>query len=225
MTAASTSRQLGSVSLDISEIQVECSSWNVGLPHGRPSRPAGLIRLRGTYPGGSRGERDARFIRWKVFEFCDLLRPLALVVDMRELDYQWGDDLRIEPPTGVPLLVVIDEPQRKAFSYPVGEEALRTDFDAAMDEAEGLVRTIAMAKQAPLKVYVWSEVWMDTGLHPDVVFVRQDPEGKIDVLTPDRAARIIWSFDDEAAANAYLGRQGYARVAGRHIDEVTAAPP
>lgn len=52
-----------------------------------------LVRFAGAYPDGSRGSKDAKFMRAKVAEGIAGVYPDALVLDLRKLSYRWGDNL------------------------------------------------------------------------------------------------------------------------------------
>lgn len=77
----------------ISAVEYSCSAW-----YAKKSRRAGgIITFRGEYRYGSSGTDDARYIKWKIQQFCDIDHPKidGLIIDFRELDYRWGDDLSI----------------------------------------------------------------------------------------------------------------------------------
>ena len=85
--------QLVSVSLDISAIQCEFYTWR--LKH--DELLSGYIVLRGQYQYGSAGSDDALFIKWRLNQFCNAIEPSRLIVDLRQLQYEWGDDLSLYP--------------------------------------------------------------------------------------------------------------------------------
>jgi hypothetical protein len=85
--------QLIPISLDISSISFECYTWRYNLD----ASDSGYIVFQGQYRYGSAGADDALFIKWRLNQFCDALQPSRLIVDLRELDYQWGDDLSLYP--------------------------------------------------------------------------------------------------------------------------------
>ena len=87
--------KLQDVALDISPLKFRCRSWHVKKIH----RTGGLITFFGRYRPGSAGSDDAMFIKWRINEFCDRDDPQidGLVVDCRELDYTWGDNLDLLP--------------------------------------------------------------------------------------------------------------------------------
>ncbi len=134
--------KLEDVSLDISTIQCSCQCWQLRKIH----RAGGLITFTGTYQHGSSGSDDARFIKWRINEFCDLAYPLlivGLVIDCRALNYEWGDNLDFAPsnkPVGFPTLVVITDRQREAYSGILGEGDLRYDLHGALAEMTEIFR-------------------------------------------------------------------------------------
>jgi hypothetical protein len=85
--------QLMLVSLDISAILFESYTWQSG----QDSSVSGYVVFRGQYRYGSAGSDDALLIKWRVNQFCDAIEPIRLIVDLRELDYQWGDDFNPYP--------------------------------------------------------------------------------------------------------------------------------
>src|SRR5207248_4626508 len=113
-------RRLIDARLDISRIACSCQTWKSHHNH----RIGGLVTLRGLYHPGSAGADDARFIKWKLDEFYDLYRVDGLVVDCRELDYTWGDNLSLQPSAShrrdhLPLLLVLRLEQQEAIAYAV----------------------------------------------------------------------------------------------------------
>ena len=96
----------------------------------------------------SAGSDDARFIKWRIDEFCDLGYPLltdGIVVDCRSLDYEWGDNLDFSPsgkPIEFPTLIVVTDAQREAFSGILGEHDLRFDLHEAIDEMNSIFRAM-----------------------------------------------------------------------------------
>lgn len=135
------------VSLSISELEYNCYIWKV---RGR-QEVAGLIAFRGIYKLGSAGTKDAKFINWRINEFAELPTPSTisgLIVDFRELDYRWGDDLAVNPipirRRGGPVRVVIQpedvEAERyKAFIWALGNAEICTDLNSAYEQIENLI--------------------------------------------------------------------------------------
>jgi hypothetical protein len=74
-------------------VKVECYALQ------RPPSPRRLVVLRlvGSYPRGASGAASARIIKWNLERFTDALAPTEVVVDVRELNYEWGDDLFLAP--------------------------------------------------------------------------------------------------------------------------------
>ncbi len=113
----------------------------------RNQRIGGLVALRGVYPSGSAGKDDARYIRWLLREFYTLHCPDGLVVDCRELEYVWGDDLdfpKREPEKAdrFPLLVLLRPEQQEAFAYAVSRADHRLDLQAALAEVDEAIRAM-----------------------------------------------------------------------------------
>jgi hypothetical protein len=78
------------------------------------------------------GEEDAKFINFKLEEFCDYVKPTRLVVDLKELDYQWGDDLSLYPSQfskmGSPIFFLLESNQMKAYKNSIYEADIVNDF-------------------------------------------------------------------------------------------------
>lgn len=127
--------------LEISEVRCEASTWKVRRNH----RSGSLVTFRGTYLSGSAGVDDARLIRWKLEQVYELFRPDGIVIDCRELEYNWGDDLHFperEPDRtdNFPLLVVLRPDQQDAYSFAVSLENQRLDLLGALGELDQSLR-------------------------------------------------------------------------------------
>jgi hypothetical protein len=133
--------QLRDVSLAISGLVCDCRVWK------SPENPrvGGLVTFRGRYLPGSAGKDDALWITWRLDEFYELARPDGLVVDCRELDYIWGDDLDLQPRRVLdrfPLLLVLRPDQQEAFAYPEPQESFRFDLPTALAEIDEQLRNL-----------------------------------------------------------------------------------
>jgi hypothetical protein len=143
-TKKSFTHELAEISLNISQLHCSCFVWMIP----RKKLLGGLIRFSGTYRHGSSGSDDAMFIRWRINEFCDLQMPdrvAGLVVDLTDLDYQWGDDLDVYPVRlrrlGAPVRVVVAAQRLEAFEGVLGSEELRTELDAALQDVTNQLRS------------------------------------------------------------------------------------
>jgi len=126
------------VSLDVSGISYQCRVWEVRASR----RVGGLIEFRGHYPPGSAGKAHALWIKWRLDEFFEATRFDGLVVDCRELDYTWGDDLHLRPrsrwlPDGYPYRLVIRPEQQDAFAFAEPRESHRFEVSVAVSEVHG----------------------------------------------------------------------------------------
>ncbi len=133
--------RLSDAPLHVSGITCEGKVWRSRRNH----RTGGLVAFRGAYPPGSAGKDDARYVRWLLSEFYALHRPDGLVLDCRELEYVWGDDLDFPTPNPhradrFPLPVVLSPDQQEAFSYAVPREQQRFDLAAALAEIDELMQ-------------------------------------------------------------------------------------
>jgi hypothetical protein len=82
-----------------------------------------VLSIRGSYPPGSEGSRHGRYIAQEAIAAVHATSPHCLVLDLRELDYSWGDTLfgvfqdvsqfmDADVPKGAPpfpILIVISE--------------------------------------------------------------------------------------------------------------------
>ncbi len=132
--------RLEPVDLVVSDIACECYVW----PVPRTQSQAGLIAFKGTYGHGSAGALDALQIQWRIDQLCEL-PPLieGLVVDLRQLEYEWGDDLWVEPGSrdlGGRVRVVVRPERLEAFKHVVRADWLRTDLEQAFAEVADAVR-------------------------------------------------------------------------------------
>jgi hypothetical protein len=86
---------------------------------------------------------DALFIRWRIAEFCDVTDPVrihGLVVDLRELSYQWGEELDTSPRRmrnlQRPVLTVVPPGDMALFEGVIDRRNLRTNLEEAIDEVD-----------------------------------------------------------------------------------------
>jgi hypothetical protein len=86
--------KLNKFSFKKSEIELEAFTWTI--PKTRKS--GGLLVFSGFYGRGSAGHADARFIDTSIAHFYSLGPVDCLIIDLRKLDYVWGDDLSVHPP-------------------------------------------------------------------------------------------------------------------------------
>lgn len=136
-------QRLSDAPLHVSRITCEANVWRSRRNH----RTGGLVAFRGVYPPGSAGKDDARYIRWLLSEFYTMHRPDGLVVDCRELEYVWGDDLDLpkrEPykADSFPLLVVLRPEQQEAFAYAIPRTNHRLDLKAALAEMDEAIHAM-----------------------------------------------------------------------------------
>lgn len=85
--------RLSPVSLDISAIQFMCYTLQLQPLYS----VLGYVEFTGEYRHGSSGSDDARFICWRLEQYCETISPYGLIVDLRGLAYEWGDDLDLYP--------------------------------------------------------------------------------------------------------------------------------
>lgn len=123
--------RLSPVSLDISSIQFKCYT----LQPQPLNTVLGYIEFTGEYRQGSSGSDDARFIRWRLEQCCETIGPYGLIVDLRGLEYEWGDDLDLYP-TRFPsqkdnIRFVVKPEQTTNFSAHIYQSNIRSDKERA----------------------------------------------------------------------------------------------
>jgi len=120
------------IDLAISPLHCRFAYW----PTSSDELQNGFIAVSGYYRRGSDGKPDGMWIRWQIDEFCEYFKPHSLLVDLRELDYEWGDDLFIHPTDTVEghIRIVVQSSRLDAFSGVLGEHDLRTDLEVALSE-------------------------------------------------------------------------------------------
>lgn len=131
------------VSLSISDIACNCLVWE--LRHNQ--RIGGLVVFRGHYRPGSAGYDDALWLKWRLDEFYELARPDGLVVDCRELDYTWGDNLHLRPRSELlsdrfPYRLVIRPEHQQAFAFAEPRECHRFELAVAIAEVDAELQTL-----------------------------------------------------------------------------------
>jgi len=118
--------KLEPVPLNISKIESSCWKWRVS----KTNHYAGCVEFRGTYRYGSAGSNDALYIRWTLNSFCDVAYVSGLVVDLRGLAYEWGDNLSIWPYSlrerGAPIRVIVSPEHQQAYNYVIDTEEMTT---------------------------------------------------------------------------------------------------
>src|SRR5262245_8717794 len=135
--------RLEAVTLDVSMLTCQCYVWSVP----RTQILAGLVVFHGLYRPGSAGSDDARFIRWRIRELCELRLPSSiegLLVDFRDMAYEYGDNLSVDDnpldDDGQPIRVVVQPSQIEAFRGVIGDHRLRTDLEEAAAEVSDILR-------------------------------------------------------------------------------------
>ncbi|MCI0743765.1 MAG: hypothetical protein L0Y58_00015 [Verrucomicrobia subdivision 3 bacterium] len=66
------------------------------------------VAFAGDYRSGSAGAPDAHFIEGMLHTVDGVWRPSAMILDLRDLCYEWGDEMSLvlQPPTDIYAIVV-----------------------------------------------------------------------------------------------------------------------
>lgn len=122
------------ISLVKSEIKFDCYKWSL------PEQDILGIYLvfEGNYKFGSAGRNDAQFIRWRIEQACEVLTHNVVVIDLRYLNYEWGDDLNVYPigfsREGSPIRILIKPEQEKNFKGVLGSQNLCFEIEKAFEQ-------------------------------------------------------------------------------------------
>lgn len=116
-------KNLQKVSLsDLSDIKVE---YYIGVSDVLDYKEVLVIKYSGTYGLGSAGNADATYMSAMGKAAIEAWEPNAVIFDLQELDYEWGD--RLEYVFGIGVDKYADEPFPVAVIVGLGcEEAVRT---------------------------------------------------------------------------------------------------
>lgn len=131
--------------LDVSALTCKCFVW----PVPRTLMHAGLISFHGIYRDGSGGADDSLFISWRIRELCELRLPsriCGLLVDFRDMVYDFGDDLSVDgsplDATRGPIRVIVRSDQIAAFRGQMKAHRLHTELEVAAAEVSDLLRRL-----------------------------------------------------------------------------------
>lgn len=103
----------------------------------------GVVSFSGHYRRGSEGREDAVFVKVKMEEFCERFRPLGLVCDLRDMDYEWGDDLDPYPEVAcgdVPIKIVVAGQRFEAYAGILDRGDLCVSLEDAIEEVASAAR-------------------------------------------------------------------------------------
>jgi len=110
--------------LNFTEISTNISDINVlGSLMPFENYKIGLIEVSGSYGYGSEGANDAKYLAWRLNEFVKFAVPDGLIIDYKELHYEWGDDIRLIPfeynslSKRKPYRLVLLDSQRDKFNF------------------------------------------------------------------------------------------------------------
>lgn len=132
---------LSPFSLEADNITFECQTWTIP----KTRKTGGLIAFKGFYSRGSEGLKHGQYIYYAIQAFCDMSAISALIVDFRELDYVWGNNLVVKSNNRIDIKRIViphegDKPEQyrgfigilgKEFMGTLGEESFVTDIRTA----------------------------------------------------------------------------------------------
>jgi len=102
-----------------------------------------IAKFIGEYRPGSQGAPDAHFIRGITQTALEIWNPGALILDLRELSYVWGDEMDLVLDTGtnqgVPLAIVGSElclPAIGTLVHGINSKQPATDLDHIFENIE-----------------------------------------------------------------------------------------
>lgn len=97
---------------------------------------AAWVEMAGRYPPGSAGDDDAQFIRWRLNRVERLVKPKRWIVDLRGLDYAWGDKFDPEPTSvqrgDAECRFLVDRSRADPIRFAVAEELTCEFTDEAL---------------------------------------------------------------------------------------------
>lgn len=130
------------VTLDISEITWRFSTWRIPAS----GRTGGFVVPTGDYRRGSAGSDDALVIRWRLSQFCEAVAPDVLIIDLRDFEYTWGDDLSLYPPQflGTESLIrfIIRPDQQESLKGEIHPQNFAFDEASAFEELSRAAREL-----------------------------------------------------------------------------------
>jgi hypothetical protein len=98
------------------------------------------VTAAGHYPPGSAGVVEAAFLKEGLSLLAAVHQPTGLIVDLRQLDYVWGDDLDVTVPDRLihwkrQTAVITEEQARSgALAYALGPDGSTTDIGLAIEK-------------------------------------------------------------------------------------------
>lgn len=98
------------------------------------------VTVAGHYPCGSAGVVEAAFLKEGLSLLAAVHQPAGLIVDLRQLDYVWGDELDVTVPDRLlhwkrQTAVITEEQARTgAFAWALGPDGSTTDFALAIEK-------------------------------------------------------------------------------------------
>ncbi len=111
----------------------------------RPAHPGsnkriGIVKVTGPYPLGSAGRLHGRMIDQYLDEFCEWTGVDWLVIDCRQLQYSWGDDLHLFPrfPLREDPFIVVSPESQSTFAGIVDSTRLRASVEGTINELQNL---------------------------------------------------------------------------------------
>jgi hypothetical protein len=91
------------------------------------------LAFAGDYRTGSGGAPDAHYIEGLTRTVHEIWRPSAMILDLRDLNYEWGDemDLVLQPPTDISAIVVSPKCEPAISTLCLGLDTTKSVLDEA----------------------------------------------------------------------------------------------
>ena len=106
-----------------------------------------IVEFHGKYRHGSAGSPDAGFIKGSITTGLSVFDPFSLLIDLRDLEYSWGDDFDIsfEETGNRKTAVLVGDKCRRAMStlsFGVGTDRDIVDNEFFFDDANSAVHKL-----------------------------------------------------------------------------------
>jgi hypothetical protein len=95
------------------------------------------VWVKGDYPVGSAGDAHGKTIYYAICMLAEIYEPSRILVDLKELEYTWGDALSIRPPEFIfansRIGIIINPEQKESFSYIMRDDLIFFSWEKAKE--------------------------------------------------------------------------------------------